>query len=171
MGVDADLGGLSLAEDFGEAHRGNAAGIDQVGQYGARPHRGQLIDVTNDEQGGVIRDGFQKLVHQDDVHHGGFVDDEEIQFERLLLVALEGEDLGIEFQEAMDGFGVEAGGFREAFGRTAGGGAELDLDPLGHEDLQQAVDQGGFADAGPAGDDGDLAAHHQPDGLALRVRE
>ena len=51
------------------------------------------------------------------------------------------------------------------------GGAQLHLDPLGHEDLQQAVDQGGLADTGAAGNDGHLTAHHQSNSLSLRVRE
>jgi hypothetical protein len=45
----------------------------------------------------------------------------------------------------------------------------LHLNPLSSEDLQQAIDQGGFADAGAAGDDGDLALNHQTDGLPLGV--
>jgi len=42
-------------------------------------------------------------LHQQDVNHRAFVDDQQIAFERIVLGSLEAEGLGVEFQQAVDG--------------------------------------------------------------------
>jgi hypothetical protein len=43
------MGSCRLAEDFGQAHRGDLPGIDDVSQHSTRADRGQLIDIADDQ--------------------------------------------------------------------------------------------------------------------------
>ncbi len=56
-------------------------------------------------------------------------------------------------------------------GGSARRGAKGDADALGHERLQDRVDEGGLADARAAGDHQGLARHRQPQRLPLALRE
>ncbi len=62
-------------------------------------------------------------MHQRHVHHGTFVDDEQIAVERLLLVAQKPATRR-EFEQPMDRFRPQAGGFAETLRRAAGRRAE-----------------------------------------------
>src|SRR5262249_16378910 len=64
-----------LAEDLGEADHGDGAGGDEVGEHGAGPDGGELIDVADEHQAGVPRQGADELVGQRHVEHGGLVHD------------------------------------------------------------------------------------------------
>ena len=56
-GDDAALCGL--AEHFGQAHDRHCAGGDDIGENLPGPYRGQLINVTDNEQRGAVRNGPQ----------------------------------------------------------------------------------------------------------------
>lgn len=153
-----DPASRSLAEDLGEAHNGNNARANDVGKDLAGPDRGKLVDVTDDQQGCAIGNRFHQRLHQHDVNHRSFVDDEKVAFERVLGSPLEAEALGIELQMAMDGFGLHAGRLGHALGCPPHRGTLQEVHPLGGEDSQDRVDDGCLADAGTAGDDGHLGA-------------
>jgi hypothetical protein len=72
VGDDAAL--VSLAEDLGQAHDRHGTRGDDVGQNLPRPHRRQLIDITDEQQRRPLRQGTQDGSHQRHVDHGGFVD-------------------------------------------------------------------------------------------------
>src|SRR4051812_28976200 len=55
-GDDPAVGGL--AEDLGQTHDRNRAGSDDVGQDLTRPDGGELVDVADDQQRGMIGDGL-----------------------------------------------------------------------------------------------------------------
>jgi hypothetical protein len=74
-----------------------------------RPDRRQLVDVTYDQERGVIRHGFQQGLHERDIDHGGLIDDQQIALERRLLVALEAEGFRVELEQPVDGLGLHAG--------------------------------------------------------------
>jgi hypothetical protein len=171
VGVDDDPGAERLAEDLGQAHGRHRGGADQVGEHRAGADRGQLVDVPDDQESGSVRDRAQELVHQHRVHHRRLVDDQELGLQRVLGIALEAEGLGVELKQAMHRLGLDAGGLGQALGGAAGGRGQQDLDPLGCQDAQQAVDQGGLADPGTAGDDGHLVGEHGRDRVALGGRE
>ena len=78
VGVDDDAGLLGLAEDLGEAHPRDRVGGEQVAQDFAGADRGELIDVADEQQMRSFGDGLDELVGQDDVHHRGLVDHDQI---------------------------------------------------------------------------------------------
>ena len=71
----------------------------------------------------------------------------------------------------MNGFGLQPGGFRQAFRRPAGRGAEKAFHLLGSQDLQNRVHQRRLADAGAAGDDGGAAGQNGLQRLPLAWRQ
>ena len=71
----------------------------------------------------------------------------------------------------MNGLRFEAGGFREALCRPAGGSAQKAFHLLGSQDLEDRVHQGGLAHAGTAGDDGDAAGQNGLQRLPLAWRQ
>jgi hypothetical protein len=54
-GDDPAVGGL--AKDFGQAHDRHRAGSDDVGQDLTRADGGELVDVADDQQRGMVGDG------------------------------------------------------------------------------------------------------------------
>ena len=171
MGVDDDPARRRLPEDFGEPHHRNGPRPDDVRQDLPGADRRQLVDVAHDEQRRVVRNGPQQRLHEQDVDHGGLVDDQEVAVEGVALVALEAAGLGIDFEQPMNRPGLESRRFGHPLGRAPGRGAEQHLDALDPENAQDRLDDGGLADARPSGDDERLAGQRQPDRVALAVGE
>ena len=122
-GLD-DLGGGSLAEDFGEACDGDGFGIDDVAEDVARADGGELVDVADDEQVGVIGECLEEGVHEWGVDHGCLVEDVEVVAGELVAGVAGEAFAGLELEEAVEGEGFEAGGFGHAFGGAAGGSCQ-----------------------------------------------
>ena len=106
---DLALGGLP--EHLRQSNDRDGAAGDDVGKRLAWTDRGQLIDVADEEHGGSIVDRLHQGVHQDDIDHGGLVDDEKIAGKRIVLVAPEAAGLRIGLQQAMDGLGFDGRSF------------------------------------------------------------
>ena len=71
----------------------------------------------------------------------GLVDDEEIAFERVLLVAREAPVLRVDLQQPVDGLGLDAGLLGHALGRaTCRRGEKRRLTPFAHQDAQDRVE-------------------------------
>ena len=85
VGDDPALGGL--AENLGQAHHRHGTRGDDVGQHLPRPDRRQLIDIADEQQRRLVRQGAQQSPHQRHVDHRRLVDDEQIAVERRLLGA------------------------------------------------------------------------------------
>ncbi len=168
-GDDPALRGLP--EHLGQPHDGHRAGGDDVGQHLPRSDRGQLVDVADDQQRGIVRHRLQQRLHQHDIDHRGLVDDQQVAVERVVAVALEAAALGVDLEQPVDGLGLEAGRLGHALGGAAGGRAEQELHALGREDPQDRVDDGGLADAGAAGDDEHFGDQRQADRGLLAVGE
>ena len=171
MVVDDDAAFCGLAKHFGQAGDRDRAGIDDVGEDLARPDRGQLVDVADQQKGGSWRDRLHDGEHQRDIHHARLVDDEQVAFQRILRITPEAAVDGIDLEQAMDGLRLDAGLLGHALGRASGRRAEQDFDALGGEDAQNGVKQRRLADAGTAGDDGDLGAERHLKCGALRGGE
>jgi len=85
-----------------------------------------LVDVADEQQAHVGRDGFQERVHQHNVNHRTFVDNECIALQRALVVAL--VSLGwVELQQSVDGLGLHARSLSHALGSSAGGCSKEDV--------------------------------------------
>jgi uncharacterized protein YukJ len=65
-----------LAEHLGQSnHRHRTGGYD-VGEDLAWADGGELVDVADDQQRGIVRGCLHQCLHQHDVDHGGLIDDQ-----------------------------------------------------------------------------------------------
>ena len=65
------------------------------------------------------------MIGEDEVEHGGFIDDQQIPFERIFFVALELHAVSrFEFEQTVNGLGFTACGFSQALGGAPGGGGQ-----------------------------------------------
>ena len=55
----------------------------------SRPHRGELVDVPDDQQRGSVRHRLHQRMHQRDVDHGRLVDHEQVAVDGVLGIAAE----------------------------------------------------------------------------------
>ena len=62
---------------------GDGAGADDVGEHLPGADRRQLVDVADDQQRRVIRDGLQQRLHERHIDHGGLVDHQQVALERV----------------------------------------------------------------------------------------
>ena len=143
----------------------NAAGLDG----------GELARVSEQNDAGIGRKGGEGLGHEGEVHHGGFVHDEQVGGKGVLRIVAEVGRVSAGLQEAMDGhdfvghefenFAGEAegvdgppDGFAQAKGGLAGGGAKGDPDPglLFEQEREDLDNGGGLSGSGAAGDDGEF---------------
>ena len=76
-----------LAEDVGEEHGRHAAGGDELGERLARPHRRQLIGVADEHDVGPGAHRPEQRDHQLQVGHRALVDDQQVAFQRRVLIA------------------------------------------------------------------------------------
>lgn len=99
----------SLAEDFFEVDGRDGAAGDDIGEGGAGADAGELIFVTDEEDVGFFREGPQEFVQEGNIDHRRLIGDEEIAVEGVIGVASVAS-WRLVFQEAVDGFGIVAGG-------------------------------------------------------------
>jgi len=120
-----------LAKYLGQPHDRHGAGSDDIGQHLTRADRGELIDVADDQQRGIIGDRLHQRLHQHDVHHRGLIDDQQLAFERVIAAAFEPSCLGIHLEQPVNRLGLEPGRFGHAFGGSTGWCAQRQGHPLG----------------------------------------
>ena len=87
----------------------------------SRTHRRQLIDIAHHDQGGRGWNGFEKMVHEQNVDHGCFVDKQNITIDGVFVVFLKAPLLHAELKKPVNGFGFVTGGFAHSLCRPAGG--------------------------------------------------
>ena len=92
-----------LAKDFRQVHFGNGLGGDEIGQHLARAYGRQLIGIPYHQQSRFGWQGLEDGVHQGNVDHGAFIQDQQIDIEGILFFAFEAATLGIDFEEPMEG--------------------------------------------------------------------
>ena len=149
-----DTTGFALTVDASQSGHGGDSAVEDIPQDAARTDGGKLVHIAYEEDMSVLGDGIKQLCHELDIDHGGFVDDKEITYERLVLVA--GETVfGLVFEGAVNGKRFATGRIVEPLGGAAGGGAEDGLDLLGREDFEDRIEDGGFPNAGTTGNDGE----------------
>ena len=141
MGRPDDPALPGLAKNLRQPHDRHRLRRDDVGQHRARPDRRQLIHVADQHQARPRRHRPQQLVHQHHIHHRRLVDDQQIEVERLIAVALEAADGRVEFEQAMNGLALRGRWFRAS--RLAArpvGAHRRTAQALGGEDFQDAAD-------------------------------
>jgi hypothetical protein len=104
--------------------------------------------IRSAKQRGFFRHCLEQRIHQQYVHHRRFVDDQQIAVEWILRVPPKTALLWINFEQAVNRFGLKAGSLIHPLGRAAGGGTQQEPYILGRENAQDGVDNGGLADAG-----------------------
>ena len=73
MGIGDHPAASRLAEHLGQPHHRYCAGPDDIAQHLARPDRGKLVDVADEQQPRPLRHRPQQRAHQQHVHHAGLV--------------------------------------------------------------------------------------------------
>ncbi len=157
VSVNDDAARRGLAKHLRQAHDRHGAGIDDVGENLARTYGGELVDVADEQERRPVRQGADEGLHQQDVDHRRFVNNEEIAAKRVRLVAFEAAVLRVSLKQAMDRLRFDSGRLGQALRGAAGRGAEGDGDALRDQHLQDRIDERGLADTGTAGDDKGLA--------------
>ena len=80
MGARGDPTLCGLTVDLGQSHNRHRTGSDHVGQNLPRTDGRELINVTHDQQGGMVGNRPQQRLHQQNIDHGGLVDDQQVAF-------------------------------------------------------------------------------------------
>ena len=170
MRVGDDMRLHGLPKDYVQPDDGGAPGSDDVAQHIACAHAGQLIDIAHQQQMRVEGHGFQQMIHQQQIDHAGFVDDEQIDFQRILRVALEAFLRRI-FQQPMEGLGRSIGGLAQSFG----GASRRRGERIPVIELLEQIDHGahgcGLAGARAAGEHGDFVLQRGAHGVLLLIAE
>ena len=155
----------------------------EFGQHRARFDGGKLVLIAEEDEAGRRRQGAEQGGHHLLMNHGGFVHHEYVEFEGIGGVMAKATTVGAGAEQAVQGTrrtqagegGSHVGypaqlrksadrapqGFVDAHGGLAGGGGEDDAQGCAagrHEQGHEAGCGVGFAGAGAAGDDAEVAA-------------
>ena len=116
----------------------------------------RTFPISDQDQPHAVRDGSHQTVHQHDVDHGALVHDQDVSLQRVFFVPL--VTVGrLDFQETVDGFGLQARGLGQALRGPPGRGGEQNTRTRGAKRRDDAEGGGRLAGAGTAGEDEDLA--------------
>src|SRR5450631_259194 len=127
VGGGDDAGLRGLPEHLGQSDHGYGAGRDYIREHLPRPHGGELVNIANDQESGGGRHSLDERLHQHDVHHGSFVDNQQVAIERIVVAALEPTRLRIDFEQPVNGFGLETRCFGHPLGGAPGGRTKQEL--------------------------------------------
>ncbi len=83
-----------------------AGGLQDRGEHVAGFHRGQLVGVAEQDQLGAVGDGFDQFAHQRQVDHGGFVDHDQVERQRVVGIKAEARHVGDDAEQAVQGAGA-----------------------------------------------------------------
>ena len=86
-----------------------------------------------------------------------------VAVERVVVTAFEAAALGVDFEQPVDGLGLETGRLGHALCRSAGRSTEQEAYFLRCENAQNGVDDRRLAHSGTAGDDQHLGHQCEPD--------
>ena len=167
VGIDDNRTGTRLSIDLGQGGCREAPGGNDIPQHAARSHRGQLVDITHQNQACPVRQGFQQVVHEPDVDHGGFIHDNQIGGQRPFRIALKSPFLKTVFQQAMDGGRPMTCGLRHTFGGPSGGGCQMDPGLASQLKGQNRLDNRCLSGSRSAGDDQNIGIQGLGHGLFL----
>ena len=175
MSVHDDRALPGLAEDLSQAHHRRRFRTDDVLQHRARPHRRQLVDVADQDHPAAVRRRPQQIIHQQDIHHRHFVDDDHIGVDWVFLVAAEHRPAAAPrsggFEQPVHGQGLPPRRLRQAFRRPSGRRRQHDLAALQRQHVQYRLHRGRFAGARPPGHHQNAMAARRLHCLPLRLRQ
>ena len=149
--IHHDAAFQGLAKDLGQPDHRYMAGVDHIPEDVARAHRRQLVDVADHDEAGGGLHGPKQGVHQDRIHHGGLVQDDQVGFQPVILVAAEFHDARVELEQPVDGLRFGAGHFGQTLRGPAGRCCEQHFSAHAREQIDNALHAGGLAGSGPSG--------------------
>ena len=92
-------------ENLRQPHDRYHAAVDDLPEHNARPDRGQLIHVADEQQAAVARQRPQQAIHQRNVHHRHFVQRKQIAVERVGFVSGEAARDRLDFLQSVNRLG------------------------------------------------------------------
>ena len=172
VGVKNDRALPRLAENLGQPHHRRRFRPDDILQHRPRAHRRQLVDVADQHHPAAVRRRPQQIIHQQNVHHRYFVDNDHIGIDRVLLAPAEHRPAAAlragGLQQPVDGQRFPPRCFRQTFGRPAGRRRQGDFAALHRQYVQHRLDRGRFAGTRPPGHHQYAVAAGRPHRLPLR---
>ena len=171
VGVHDNQALLGLSENLRQPGHRQLFTPEHITEGEARPHRRQLIRITNQNQALALGDGLQKVVQQLNVHHRHFVHDDGIGLQGIVLVLrkvhLPCVLIDPSFQKPMDGGSLLPGNLAHALGSPPRRGRYQTFQLHIAVEAQNAIQQSRLAGAGAAGDEQQPGARRLPNGLGL----
>ena len=166
VGIQDNPALTGLAVDLRKADTGDLPAVQDIAEDVAGADAGQLIRITDEDQAGARLDGAEEGAHERKIDHGGFIGDDAVRLNGILLIAGKDAFITAVLEEAVNRAGFGAGGLGHALGGAAGGRAQDGL-IIGRKELQNTVDDGGFAGSRTAGDHENAVFQGAADRLAL----
>ena len=117
MSTHHDSAALCLTEDACQTDDRYLAAVNDIPEHITCSNARQLVDVSDHDQPHGHRQSFHEVVHQDNVNHRALIHNQNISFQRVLIVTLISV-LRIEFQKTMNGLGFHSCGFTHSLGST-----------------------------------------------------
>ena len=174
VGIYHDIAGLRLAKDPIQPHGRKSPRINQIPQNVSRTNAGQLIDIADQNQAGLISDRLEQSVHEGNIHHGHLIDNDDLCLQGVELVALKSPQrlsllsrAAADLQETVDGFRLTSSRLRHALGRPTGRGGKLYIETLVQKIVEHGSNGCGFPGPRPAGHQADPMANGCGDRLLL----
>ena len=172
LGVMGNRTVLCLTEDLIQYCDRDKAAVDQLVEHISRPNTLQLVRVAHKEQFRAGLDLLKQLPRQPHIHHGGFIDDDQIgdQGFFLLLPVI----VSVKSQQTVQSLCIhDAGSLRHTPAGLACGSGQLDdffrVDRPVRFDHR--FENRTLAGAGATGDDGQIVAENHLHTLALFLRQ
>ena len=120
MGIHNDEALLRLPENFRQPNRGKLTASEHIAKGETGSHRRKLIRISHQNQTLSLRNRQQQTVQQLYIHHGHFVHDHSIRFQRVVLIPKEEHfarmGINIRFQQPVNGGSILAGDLRQPLG-------------------------------------------------------
>src|SRR4030088_1863817 len=110
-------------------------------------------------------------MHERNIDHGRFIEDQEIGIEGVVLVLAKPSALWVDLQKPMDGFGLLSCRLAHALGGAPRRRTKKHLHALGFENAKEGVHKSGLADTWSAGNDKHLRGERLLDCLFLAFRQ
>ena len=127
MGIHHNIALRRLPEDLGKFHHRKYLAADNVSQYIPGSYAWQLIFISYKNQPCAGSDGLKQRMHQKNIHHGHFINNDHIRIQRILSISVKMNSLivmlfirnTVQFQKPVDRLCFISGGLRHSFGRSA----------------------------------------------------
>ena len=170
-----DAAVFRLSVDFCQSDRIKIFTVNQILQHIARANRRQLVRVADQNQPGSLLQRVAQRFRQQQIHHGSFIDDDCLIFERLQRVASKGHSacrfIIIVFQQSVNGTGIMPAGFHDALGSASGRGGNCCFETAPFQNRKQGPDDGCFPCTGTSGNDGHTTAQGDLNRCRLLLRK